>query len=167
MRVLSPCIHITFIPYIPFLYQDLCSYIKIYVPFSALLFSLLFLYQSRQSPFITFLSLWYILPSYTFLSLPFYSIFTLSFYYNYGTSYIIFSFDSYLPYPIIYQVTILFRISFSLSQYLPLVYFPEAGLLLVVTIAEHDSQVAPKRILRLSIHLLQIFIVKCEYMRSS
>ena len=40
------------------------------------------------------------------------------------------------------------------------------GLHIVVTIAEHASDVAPKRILKLSIHRLQLFIVKCEYLRS-
>ena len=38
------------------------------------------------------------------------------------------------------------------------------GLHIVVTIAEHASDVAPKRILRLSIHRLQIFLVKCGYL---
>ena len=37
------------------------------------------------------------------------------------------------------------------------------GLHIVVTIAKHASDIAPKRILRLSIHRLQIFLVKCEY----
>ena len=37
------------------------------------------------------------------------------------------------------------------------------GLHIVVTVAEHASDVAPKRILRLSIHQLQIFLVKYEY----
>ena len=36
------------------------------------------------------------------------------------------------------------------------------GLYIVVTIAEHASDVAPKKILRLSIYQLQIFLVKCE-----
>ena len=37
---------------------------------------------------------------------------------------------------------------------------------MVVTIAEHASDVAPNRILRLSIHRLQIFLAKYEYLRS-
>ena len=41
------------------------------------------------------------------------------------------------------------------------------GLLIVVTIAEHTSDDAPKRILRLSTHRMQIFLVKYEYQRSS
>ena len=38
------------------------------------------------------------------------------------------------------------------------------GLHIVVTIAEHASDVAPKKILRLSIHRWQIFLVKYEYL---
>ena len=37
---------------------------------------------------------------------------------------------------------------------------------IVVTMAEYASDVAPKRILRLSIHRLQIFLEKYEYLRS-
>ena len=40
------------------------------------------------------------------------------------------------------------------------------GNTVVVTITEDASNVAPKRILRLSIHRLQIFLVKYEYLRS-
>ena len=40
------------------------------------------------------------------------------------------------------------------------------GLHTVVTIAEHASNDAPKRILRLSTCRLQIFLVKYEYLRS-
>ena len=40
------------------------------------------------------------------------------------------------------------------------------GFHIVVTIAEHVPDVAPKRILRLSIHRLQIFLVKYKYLRS-
>ena len=40
------------------------------------------------------------------------------------------------------------------------------GLLIVVTITEHASDVAPKGILRLLIHRLQIFLVKYGYLRS-
>ena len=36
----------------------------------------------------------------------------------------------------------------------------------VVIIAEHSSDDAPKRILRLSTHRMQIFLVKYEYLRS-
>ena len=36
----------------------------------------------------------------------------------------------------------------------------------VLKIAQHASDVAPKRILRLSVHRLQIFLVKYEYLRS-
>ena len=41
------------------------------------------------------------------------------------------------------------------------------GLHIVVTIAEHASDDAPKRILRLSTHPLQIYLVKYEYLGSS
>ena len=41
------------------------------------------------------------------------------------------------------------------------------GLHMVLTIAEHASDVATKRILRLSIHRLQTFLAKYEYMQSS
>ena len=40
------------------------------------------------------------------------------------------------------------------------------GLHTVATIVEYASDVAPKGILRLSIHRLQIFLVKYEYLRS-
>ena len=40
------------------------------------------------------------------------------------------------------------------------------GLYIVVTIAEHASDDAPKRILKLSTHRLQIIFVKYEYLRS-
>ena len=40
------------------------------------------------------------------------------------------------------------------------------GLHIVVTITEHASNVAPIRILKLSIYRLQIFVVKYEYLRS-
>ena len=42
----------------------------------------------------------------------------------------------------------------------------KSGLHKVLTIAERASNVAPKRILRLSIHRLQIFLEKYEYPRS-
>ena len=42
----------------------------------------------------------------------------------------------------------------------------EPGLHIIVTIAEHASDVAPKRVLRLSIHRLQIFLVKYGYLQS-
>ena len=41
------------------------------------------------------------------------------------------------------------------------------GLHIVVTIAEHASDDAPKRILKLPTHRLQIFLVKREYLPSS
>ena len=40
------------------------------------------------------------------------------------------------------------------------------GLHIVVTIAEHACDHVLKRVLKLSRYLLQIFLVKCEYLRS-
>ena len=47
--------------------------------------------------------------------------------------------------------------------YLPFNASLKPGLHIVVTIGEYALDVAPKKILRLSIHRLQIFLVKCEY----
>ena len=44
--------------------------------------------------------------------------------------------------------------------------FLQPGLPVVVTIAEHASDVASKMILRLSIHRLQIFLMKYEHLQS-
>ena len=59
-----------------------------------------------------------------------------------------------------YAATSLIPLSDFFDSYL------KPGLHIVVTIAELASDVAPKRILRLSIHGLQIFLVKYEYLRS-
>ena len=141
------------------------SHIKIYVSFSALLFSLLFLDQSRQGPFHYFFkplvctTLIYLFYHYLFTPYSLYHFITTMVHHIYFFSIHIFHIQLFIK-------SLYFFGYLSPSQYLPLVYFPEAGLHLVVTIAEHASQVAPKRILRLSIHLLQIFFVKYEYMRS-
>ena len=57
-------------------------------------------------------------------------------------------------------------ICFSLNIALLFSQSLNPGLDMVVTIAEHASYVAPKRILRLSVHRLQIFLVTYECLQS-